>query len=86
MNIGGFNINHSSIGKVSSLNRDELLELHFKKDRYIDFLHGKICELNNQLYSTRKYRQENLTIIENQNELIDCLKLRLFNLTGSIME
>ena len=81
---GSFKINPSSIGKVAAMTREELLELHIRKDRYTDFLHEKICDLNNQLYSTRKYRHQNISMIQNQEDMIDYLKLKLFKLTGSI--
>lgn len=79
-----FKIKPSSIGKVAAMSKEELLELHHRKDDYIDFLHDTIEDLNRQLYSTRKYRMENLNIIHNLHEMIDVLKMKLFTLTGSI--
>ncbi len=68
----------------NDLTREELIELGFKKDRYIDYLHGIIANQNRQLYSTRRFRYENMSIIQNQYDMIDFLKKKLFLLTGSI--
>lgn len=79
-----FTIKPSSVGKVAAMSKEELLELHHRKDSYIDFLHGIIENQNRQLYSTRKFRMENLNIIHNLHEMIDVLKMKLYTLTGSI--
>ncbi len=57
-----------------------LCELQRRKDQYIDLLHGSLHKINKTVYSSRTRRMELEQFIENQEDLIEGLKLKLFQL------
>lgn len=79
---GSFYIKVKQPGAVSRMGREELIALHWRKDRYIDKMHRAMRDLEKVIYSSRSYQHELRTCIENLHETIDCLKLKVFTLTG----
>lgn len=63
---------------ISKLSRSELIELHIRKDRFIDQLHSVLHHLNGRLFSARQSRYDLQSHIAAQEQLIDTLKLKLF--------
>jgi len=63
---------------ISNYTPHQLIELHHKKDRYIDQLHSVLAHLNGRLYSARQNRYDLLSYSAAQEQLIEALKLKLF--------
>lgn len=57
-----------------------LWELHKRKDAYIDLVHKSINTINKNLYAGRTRRMELANFIENQEDLIEALRLENFKL------
>lgn len=69
---------------ISNHTPHQLIELHHKKDRYIDQLHCVLTHLNSRLYSARQNRYDLLSHVASQEQLIGALKLKFFKLQNKL--